>query len=230
MSAICAFLSKFDIQCLSAYLRNTTIPSMEGSHNTDIVLVSDYVISLQQSNPERFESFVCMVTGHMLANALLCPDLLNAPATYKGVAFYFDTPLLIQLLGVEGEAKRTAAKELVCLLLDLGGEVAAFAHSRDELERVVKVAATKIDALDGRGNIIMEARRQGTTKSDLLLLAAKIDEMLIHEKVEVKATPQYNKNSRLMRPHSNKTLMSNYHILMSERRSMTSIPYVAFTN
>ena len=197
MNAICAFLSKFDIQCLSAYLRNTTIPSMEDSHETDIVLVSDYVISLQQSNPERFESFVCMVTGHMLANALLCPDLLNAPATYKGVTFYFDTPLLVQIIGIEGEAKRTAVKELVCLLLDLGGEVAAFSHSRDELERVVKVAATKIDASDGRGNIIMEARRQGTTESDLLLLAAKIDELLIHEKVKVKATPQYNEKFQI---------------------------------
>ncbi len=119
--AICAFLSEFDILCLRAYLRRTTIPSLEGTHNTDIVLVSEYVISLQKSDPERFDSFLRVVQGHMLANALLCPDLRSSPSTYKGVTFYFDTPLLIQRLGVEGEAKQAATTELIRLLVSSGG-------------------------------------------------------------------------------------------------------------
>ena len=37
--AICAFLAKFDITCLRAYLRGTAIPQLERSHRIDIVLV-----------------------------------------------------------------------------------------------------------------------------------------------------------------------------------------------
>lgn len=191
VTAICGFLSEFNIPCLRAYLRGTTIPTVEGKQQAHIVLVSEYVLHLQRSDPERFESFMILVQGHMLANALLCPDLQNAPKTYKGVTFYLDTPLLVQRLGLEGEPKKHAIKELIALVGHLGGIVATFSHSRDELGRVLKGAADHVDAWDGRGPIIMEARQNGTTKSDILLLAGKIDELLPDAGIEVKSTPRH---------------------------------------
>jgi len=195
VTAICGFLSEFNIPCLRAYLRGTAIPTVEGKQQAHIVLVSEYVLHLQRSDPERFESFMILVQGHMLANALLCPDLQNAPKTYKGVTFYLDTPLLVQRRGLEGEPKKRAVEELIALVWNLGGTVATFSHSRDELGRVLKGAADHVDALNGRGAIISEARRNGTTKSDLLLLAGKIDELLADAGIEVKSTPSYIANA-----------------------------------
>ena len=82
---ISVFLNEFSIMCLRAYLRGTAIPDVEGSRQTDIVLVSDYVQRLQRMDPERFESFLILVQGHMLANALMCPDLSNAPMSFRNV-------------------------------------------------------------------------------------------------------------------------------------------------
>ena len=195
--SICAFLAKFDIICLRAYLQGTAIPSLGGTRQTNIVLVSDYIQHMQRTDPERFESFLVLVQGHMLANALLCPDLRDSLSTFKGVTFYFDTPLLVQSFGVEGEAKQAATNELIDLLISLEGEVAAFSHSRDELQRVLEGAAAKIDAHEGRGHIIFEARRQGTTKSDLLLLAGQIDEELTRTGIQVKNTPRYIKDYQI---------------------------------
>lgn len=191
VTAICGFLSEFNIPCLRAYLRGTTIPTVEGKRQAHTVLVSDYVLHLQRSDPERFESFMILVQGHMLANALLCPDLQNAPKTYKGVTFYLDTPLLVQWLGLEGEPKKRAAEELIRLLHNLGAAVATFSHSCEELDRVLRGAADHIDSSEGRGAIIFEARRSGRTKSDLLLLAGQIDQLLAEARVDVKATPRY---------------------------------------
>lgn len=191
VAAICAFLTEFNIPCLRAYLRGTTIPTIEGTHSNDIILVSQYVLHLQRTDPERFESFLIMVQGHMLANALLCPDLQSAPKTYKGVTFYLDTPILVRWLGLEGEPQRAAIGNLIGLLHNLGATVATFSHSRDELDRVLKGAAAKVDAPDGRGAIVMEARRRGITKSDLLVLAGQVDERLAEGRIEVKRTPQY---------------------------------------
>jgi len=191
VTAICTFLAEFEIPCLRAYLRGTAIPTTEGKRDSDIVLVSEYVLSLQQTSPERFESFLIMVQGHMLANALLCPDLQNAPKTFKGVTFYLDTPLLILRLGLEGEPKQIAIEALVRLLHHLGATVAAFSHSRDELEHVVKGAADHLEAPNRRGAIVMVARQNGTTKSDLILLAGQIDDRLAEAKIEVKRTPRY---------------------------------------
>ena len=132
VKSVSAFLAEFSIVCLQAYLRGTAIPSVHGSHPTDIVLVSDYVQELQRMDPERFESFLILVQGHMLANALMCPDLANAPTSFRNATFYLDTPLLIQALGSEGDAKQTAIRELTSLVSNLDGKIATFAHSMDE--------------------------------------------------------------------------------------------------
>lgn len=191
VTAIIVFLTKFDIQYIRYYLRGTTIPTLEGDHESHIVLVSEYVLGLQKTNPERFDSFMVMVQGHMLANALLCPDLQFAPKTYKGMTFYLDTPLLVRRLGLEGEHKKAAIENLIRLLHNLGATVATFSHSYEELEHVIIGAADYVDARAGRSAIVMEARRTGTTRSDLLLLAEKIDDKLREAKIEVKATARY---------------------------------------
>ena len=191
VTAICAFLTQFNIPCLRAYLRGTAIPTIKGQHDPQIVLVSKYVLALQNTDPERFKSFLVVVQGHMLANALVCPDLENAPRSYKGVTFYLDTPLLIRQLGLEGDPKRAAVDSLVALLLNLGAIVATFSHSRDELERVITGAAQHIESPNGRGAIVMEARRRGTTKSDLLVLAGQIDDKLKVARIDVRSTPRH---------------------------------------
>ena len=197
VQAICAFLAEFNIPCLRAYLRGTAIPTIEKHDDALIVLVSKYVLSLQETDPERFDSFLVVVKGHMLANALLCPDLQQAPKTYKGVTFYFDTPLLVRRLGLEGQAKQAAVESLIALLHDLGAKVAAFSHSRDELERVIRGASEYIDSSKGRGAIVMEARRAGTTTSDLHLIAGRVDEKLAAADIEVLATPRYIKDFQI---------------------------------
>ena len=192
-NAICTFLAEFDISCLKAYLRGTALPPLaDADHrDTDIVLVSKYIIHLEKTDPERFESFMIMVQGHMFANALLCPDLKHVTNSYEHVEFHLDTPLLVRYLGLEGKVEQNSIKALLCLLQHLKGKICAFSHSSDELKGVIKGAAEKINAQGRRGAIIAEALRQGTTKSDLLLLAGQIDEKLTAAKIQVRNRPPY---------------------------------------
>ncbi|TAK36962.1 MAG: hypothetical protein EPO21_00850 [Chloroflexota bacterium] len=191
VAALCGFLGEFSIPCLRAYLCGTAIPTVEGKEHSQIVLVSDYVLHLQRAEPNRFDSLLVVVQGHMLANALLCPDLQQAPKSYKGVTFFLDTPLLVQQLGLEGDSKKAAVDELIRLLHNLGATVATFSHSREELEGVIRGAADHVNVVDGRGSIVMQARRSGTTKSDLLVLAGRIDERLVEAGIGVQETPPY---------------------------------------
>ena len=197
IDTICAFLAEFDIACLRAYLRGTAIPDLTEERHADIVLVSDYVQQAQETDPEGFNSFLILVQGHMLANALLSPDLHNAPRTYRKVIFYLDTPLLVRRLGCEGKAKQAAVLELIALVNKLGGKISAFSHSRDELQRVLRGAAYYLDSLEARGPIAFEARRSGATRSDLLLLAESADDELNKAGIEVVDTPQYVKELQI---------------------------------
>ena len=191
ITAICAFLAEFGITCLRAYLRGTAIPTVGEEQKSIIVLVSNYIQYIERVEPERFNSFIVLVQGHMLANALLCPDLRNAPRTYRDVIFYLDTPMLVRLLGSEGHARQSAITELITLLKQLDGRVAVFSHSRQELVNVLQGAANFLDSNEGRGGIVLEARKRGTTRSDLLLLAESVDDKLREAGIEVYETPRY---------------------------------------
>ena len=191
IAAISAFLGEFGIQCLRAYLADTAIPQLGGTHKADVVLVSNYVQQVQRTQPERFDSFMVVVQGHMLANALLCPDLQYAPKSYRRVVFYFDTPLLVRRLGASGEAKQDAVRELIALIKELGGRVGAFSHSIDELRKVLHGAADFLARPEGRGDIVWEARKRGTSRSDLLLLAETIDRELLRAGIDVVPSPAY---------------------------------------
>lgn len=186
-----AFLSKFSIPCLRSYLRGTTLPAVTDDADWQVTLVSQFVNDLA-SKPELFNSFMRFVQGHMLANALLCPDLHSVSKSYKDVTFYFDTPLLIQLLGLEGDQEMQAMKELVGLVQDLDGQIAYFAHTRDELVTAIRGSADFVDSPRGRGTIVDEARRAGKTRSDLLLVAQTAPDTLASMRIQVKATPPYD--------------------------------------
>lgn len=189
IAAIMAFLSEFDITCLRAYLRGNTIPNLDKTTRQDVILVSDYVRYIQSKDDKVLESFLVIVQGHMLANALLCPDLQNAPRSYNGVTFYLDTPLLIHILGCDGPARNDAISELVELLLKLGGRVATFSHLRDEAASVIRSVSSDLDSSSPQNQIIIEARKKGMKRADLLLLAEGIDDHLGKVGIEIISTP-----------------------------------------
>ena len=191
IDAICSFLAEFDVICLRAYLRGTAIPQLVGTHPGPVILVSSYIQHLRRSSPERFESLMVLVQGHMLANALLCPDLEHLSPTYKNVTFYFDTPLLLHALGLEGEPRKDAACDVIQLLNQLGGKVAAFSHSCEELRRVLRAVGGSLDSSTTPTLIVREARKGGLTRSGLVLLSESIDERLDEVGVHVETTPRY---------------------------------------
>ena len=191
IDAICTFLSIFDVACLRAYLQGTAIPQLHDGHQKDVVLVSQYVQHLLQFSPERFESFIVLVQGHMLANALMCPDLEHISPTYNKVTFYFDTPLLLHGLNLEGEFKEAAARELIVLLKKLGGRIAVFSHSCQELHGVLHGVVNSLDSSYAHGIIVHEAKKSGLTRSDLLLISASIDEKLGEIGIEIDNAPRY---------------------------------------
>ena len=185
------FLSKFSIPCLKNFLRNTALPEIPKNGDWRIILVSEFVKYIDLNSPEKFDAFMILAQGHMLANALLCPDLSSLKANYRDVTFYFDTAILLNCLGLNGPEKQASLSELLSLVKNLGGELAYFSHTLVELKTVIGKAADFIDSYEGRGSVIFNARQSGTTRSDLLLAAEKADEALARMGLECRDTPRY---------------------------------------
>lgn len=192
--AVCAFLARFDIECLRANIRGTAIPNVDGRADSYVTLVANYVRELKRTDPERFDSFSMLVQGHMLANALICPDLKDAPKTYRKLTLYLDTPLLVQLLGYEGLQKQEAVRELIALVSHSGGRFTTFYHSRIELRNVLTAAANNLSRFTVQTGIVREARRKGITRSDLLIQANTVETNLRKFGIDIVRAPHYSED------------------------------------
>ncbi len=200
--AICAFLSEFDISFLRSYLQGTALPQINTAHSKDVVLVAQYVQHIEKFSPDLFDSFFILVQGHMLANALTCPDLHSISPTYRGVTFYLDTQLLIYILELGGQANEVSSRELIDLLIDLGGKVRTFSHSFQELKRILQTIADKLDPTkiylqDGYGTIFYEAKKNNLSSSDIFIIIESLEEKLNEKRIIVERTPPSNKRFQI---------------------------------
>jgi hypothetical protein len=100
-------------------------------------LVSEYLLELQNSDPAAFERLSDVAFANMAAEAITCfvepPDQARTLST---VTVYLDTPLILDILGVNDEYAEYGT-ELLSLLKQAGVRVAALDHCISEAESVV---------------------------------------------------------------------------------------------
>lgn len=189
------FLSKFSIDCLKTYIFGHTIPESPRKEFKYIVLISQFLKHIHTNDATLFDSFIVLMKGHMLANALTCPDLDSLQQTFSKVTFYLDTPLALHLLGLSGPEKEKAEKEIVTSARKLGAKVCIFSHTSQELYNVIRGAAKHLDSTNARGSIVREMRKEGKTYTDLILIAGKREEHLLQCGVRTVETPSYDDHS-----------------------------------
>ena len=226
MDSLISFLSQFSILCLKAYLKSTVLPNDIRHENWKIFLASKFISYINKNDNEIFEDFVFLVKGNMGANALLCPDLQQATGNYKNVTFYLDSPLLISILGLHGKFQKEAILELIELIQKLKGKLSYFSHTKDEATKSIQVAATFIDSSQGRGPIVIDARKNNRTRSDLILISEKVEELLSKHKITIEQTPNYKNHSLQIDENSLEKLLSekiNYQNPNAIKRDINSV-------
>lgn len=189
--AITTFLGRFTVDCLRTYVFNTALPTVPEKNSADLYIVSKFVTKAQERKDVAFESFIVLVKGLMYSNALLCPDLESLEKKFQDLAFYLDTPLLLNLLGLQGKDAKRSADELLALLKKLRGSLAVFSHTITETQQVIGAAASNLNNPRANGKVIEEARRSGLQLSDLIIARDTVDERMRQMGVSVKRTPDY---------------------------------------
>src|SRR3989344_6088848 len=102
----------------------------------DSVLLIDFIKEIQDSKPDEYNQFKELVFGSILSS-LLCAenssDIVEAEKkSLKKGAIFFDSNIVLSLLGLDPIEKNTAAKELLELLTNLGFKLKVFDFTVDE--------------------------------------------------------------------------------------------------
>lgn len=189
--AILGFLGRFSVECLKSYVFNTALPRVPDTDSKELYLVSRFLLHCNENDRALFEDFIVLVKGQMYANALTCPDLESLEKKFDRVTFYLDTPLILNLIGLQGESLRQAAEELVGLVRDLRGSLGVFFHTIEETRGVLRYAAQNFDNPHTTSKILREMRNGGISLSDLLIFIDQLPEKLESFHVRVKPVPEY---------------------------------------
>ena len=196
-AAIVGFLSRFAVDCLKTYVFNTALPKVPETGPKELYIVSRFLQNAYDHNRALFEDFIVLVKGQMYANALTCPDLESLARTFGDVTFYVDTPLVLNLLGLQGDVQKQAAEELTTLLHDLKGTLAVFRHTLEEIKGVIRFTADHLEDPRMTNRILREARNSGTSLSDLILCHDQLDERLSLHNIRIIENPPYDKSFQI---------------------------------
>ena len=186
-----AYLKTFSIQCLQSYSQGTALPSSNEIESKGLTLVAFFIQNAAEHVPDLFDDIVLLVRGHMLSNALLCPDLEHYEREFKNVEFFLDTPIIIDLLQLHGTHEYEAAKELMSLVKKLSGKFYVFSHVIDEVKSVLKFSERNFDNSNTDNRILIYIRAQGMTGSDITLVRGKLNDKLRKHGVQIRTTPRY---------------------------------------
>lgn len=216
LSVFNVFLSSFSIDCLRCYMEGTALPEIQESKK-DIALVGMYIKHIHDCDPHMMEHFITIVKGQMLANSLLCDSLAQTPKNFSNVTFYLDTPFVIRLLGLEGDARQMAVKETLDLVKHLSGRFSIFEHTYDEIQSVVDGAIDHFDLPSGRGNIIFEMRKAGKKRTDLILLRSNLEQEIENLGIQIKKAIRYSAQFQINEEDLENVIASEIHFYNNKR-------------
>lgn len=180
---------------------NKTAPATDQRELEELHLdfvVSQYLLDLRDSNPAAFDRVSDIAFANMAAEALACfNETPTTQTNLAGLTVYLDSPLLLDMLGVNTEYAEYGA-ELLKSIKASGATAAAFDHSVTEAESVVAAQLAYL-----RSGINQATSRWGVTaKPDLLsALSGNVGERAYKRlDIQIHRDPELNLHRRAAGP------------------------------
>jgi hypothetical protein len=191
-SGLLNYIDEYSIECVSSFRYGDAVPIRGRDPGHWRFIVSRFVNHISSRSPEEFRYFVTVLTGRMLANALLASDLSGLGAKFRHTSIYLDTPLILQILGVVGKENQSYAREIFDLFSSAGADLKALSHTMEETDQVLRNAEKYLETPSGGyGDVIVALREAGMSSSDVALIRARLRNILHDENIRVEDTPAY---------------------------------------
>lgn len=116
--------------------RSETTPDLK-IKNKDFI-VADFVRNIFSNNLSLLDYFLVLIKGSLLADFLTYADAYSTRRNFSNVTIYYDTPIIMGLLGFNGRQNQAVFKELTALLNELKVNIRVFDITEDEVQTVFK--------------------------------------------------------------------------------------------
>jgi hypothetical protein len=135
------YLQEGSLPILQAAIDGDPLPDFRPGSRRARHVISAFALHLSERDPEGFACLETVVKGHILSGVLFYPNMGEIEAKFTDLAVYFDTPVLLPLLGYGDDGTVAQCRDLVELLSELGAKLCCFHHTREELVGVLEAIA-----------------------------------------------------------------------------------------
>ena len=130
------FFSKFALQVGFETLESEKISLKKDEVN---YYIAQYIFEKKSENGIEYNTLLDLTKGYLLKSAIYLQGNNSniGSASYKNTAFFYDTPILLQLLGYVTEKENETAKNLHSILKRQGAEFYYFEQNEQELSSIL---------------------------------------------------------------------------------------------
>lgn len=160
-------------------------------HQAELYVAASFVGHVYESDPSAFAYLESVATGAVLASAVYHENPAVVVERFDHLVAYLDTPLVLEMLGVNGRQVQVPLVEMIELMQDQGVDVRMFRSTMHETQGVIDAygSATGDRRHDvGRGPI-----RGALSPSDARVLSAQLEDRLSEIGVRVLDHPGYDR-------------------------------------
>jgi len=194
-NALLTYITDQAVPLLALMINGRTIPTSEGSPEHAAFIVNKFIVELNESDIDGFDHLATIVKGAMLVHALLFPGLNTARRHFLGVSIYFDTALLLRVLGLQGPAAAAPCLELIELLKKQDAQLRYFGATLAELEGVLRGIASALRnqsrPTSSETEAVQYLRAQHKSPSDIEIIIASLQDTLALLGIHSTMAPPY---------------------------------------
>lgn len=154
--------------------------------------VGKFVQFSYETNEQIFEYIKNIAKGGMISSIIFYKESSNYSSTFRNTEIYYDTPLLLHILGYSGPALQETVIEMTKLLQNNGAKICYFEHNQDELEGILKAYINRYNTCTLAQSYNFDYFIEKNVKPEKVIeYIALIDANLAKYKLAKKSTPEF---------------------------------------
>jgi hypothetical protein len=197
--ALLSFLKQHDLDILFAAKDHSVLPKVKSTKKLKY-LISSFTLHAAQQEPDLFKFLSDISIGHALSGAILYSELNSFSGKLKNLNIYFDTPLLLGLLGFNGEFKKSSIEELIKILNEEKANLFILETTRGELDKILGDCHVWLEKgiydLEKATRVLRHCHREEISASDLEQKILAIDSIFKSNNIISTSVPSHVENTQ----------------------------------
>lgn len=200
--ALLSFLKEHDLDILFASKNISILPNVNPNKKVKYI-ISRFILFVYNNDVTLFNFLLDITVGHALSSAILYSDFNYAfSGKLKNLNIYIDTPLILDLLGLNGSYNQQSIIELIKILNEEKANLYILETTKGEVNSILQDAINHLEKgnvdIKRSSKILRFCVKNGISSSDLQSIFLTMDKTLDDYDIIPSAVPSYEDHEILI--------------------------------